>query len=198
MLVQPGGPARETVAAPGAAGSQEAECAPHTHTPGLCPHCIHLDRAALTPPPVWHVNGCTAQRTNPVKESKAPQASGGKQQASVRGRAPPGTALCPAQPRPVPGPRHGPCLPFHDAHLHTCTLTTRICISTRSPPRHRHTRPGTRTCHAPHDVHTAHSAARPALGHTGLAWVSRWGPRPLPGLRGAVACGPEPQPHVLC
>lgn len=70
--------------------------APHTHT-WTVPTLHSPRQSSPDPPPVWHVNGCTAQRTNPVKESKAPQASGGKQQESVRGSAPPGTALCPAR-----------------------------------------------------------------------------------------------------
>lgn len=48
VLIQPGGRARETVAAPGAAGSQEAEGAPpHAWT---APTLLSRQRAALTPP----------------------------------------------------------------------------------------------------------------------------------------------------
>lgn len=70
VLIRPGGRARETVAAPGAAGSQEAEGAPpHAWT---APTLLSRQRAALTPPSEAREQ---VQHAYPTKKRNALQAS---------------------------------------------------------------------------------------------------------------------------
>lgn len=179
MLVQPGGPARETVAAPGAAGSQEAECAPHTHTPGLCPHCIHLDRAALTPPPsvARERVHSTAHEPREGKQGAAGEwwkaAGVGERERAPRHRPVPG----PAPPCARPAPRATPSLPRRTlAHTHA-----------DHSHMHQHSLPTPATdtlvrghARATHRMTCTRPTVPPAL---------RWAARAWPGFPGGV---PDP------
>lgn len=176
VLVQPGGPARETVAAPGAAGSQEAECAPHTHTPGLCPHCIHLGRAALTPPPsvARERVHSTAHEPREGKQGAAGEwwkaAGVGERERAPRHRPVPG----PAPPCARPAPRAMPSLPRRTlahthadhSHMHQHSLPT----------------PATDTLVRGH----AHATHRMMCTRPTVPPAPRWATRAWPGFPGGV------------